>query len=296
MPLAQESSPILVTGSHRSGSTWLANMLSLADNTLVAHEPFNIEPWAYSLDGMAEQWFTYAPALPQQAALKAFEKVLDRRARKVFLKGQPQHWLPPLRHGRLIVKDPIAALSSNWLASNFELELVVLIRHPAAFAASLKRLGWTHPFEHFLGQEMLMRDLLEPYRSKLTSAPDDVVEQAGIIWLCLYGVLSHYLEKNPGWLLKKHEDLSRDPIPQLKDLYEKLGLEWTAAVESKVKSYTRSANPVSAPEGTAHQLKRNSVANISEWQRSLSEKEVERVYELTHPVSDLYYPDEEWGY
>ena len=52
-----------MTGSHRSGTTWLANMLSLADGSLMGHEPFNIEPWAYSLGGLADRWFTYAPGL-----------------------------------------------------------------------------------------------------------------------------------------------------------------------------------------------------------------------------------------
>jgi hypothetical protein len=61
---------------------------------LVAHEPFNIEPWAYALDGLAKHWFTYAPALPQDAALEAFDKVLRRRTRKIFLKNQPQYWFP----------------------------------------------------------------------------------------------------------------------------------------------------------------------------------------------------------
>jgi hypothetical protein len=271
-------------------------MLSFADGTLLAHEPFNIEPWAYALNGMAKQWFTYAPALPQEAALKAFDKVLERRTRKIFLKKEPRHWLPPLRRGRLIIKDPIAALSSDWLANNFELDVVVLMRHPAAFAASLKRLGWAHPFEHFLEQEMLMGDYLEPYRSLIASPTEDIVEQAGIIWICLYGVLSAYLEKNPGWILRKHEDLSRDSIPELKELYGKLGLEWTAATERKVESYTHAANPANAPEGIAHQLRRDSVTNISKWRRSLSEEEVGRVYEFTHPVASLYYSDEEWGY
>ena len=57
-------------------------MLALAEDTLIAHEPFNIEPWAYALDGLAKHWFTYAPALPQDAALEAFDKVLRRRTRK----------------------------------------------------------------------------------------------------------------------------------------------------------------------------------------------------------------------
>src|SRR5918997_6336868 len=210
--------PILITGSHRSGSTWLASMLALSKNSLMAHEPFNIEPWAYALDGLAKYWFTYAPALPQDAALKAFSKVLERRTRKIFLKNELQYWIPPLRRGRLIVKDPIAALSSDWLARNFGLEVVILVRHPAAFAASLKRLNWRHPFEHFLGQEVLMQRHLEPYRAEIESRPENIAEQAAIIWKCIYGVLFAYLDSNANWVVRKHEDLSSNPVAELSNL------------------------------------------------------------------------------
>jgi hypothetical protein len=287
--------PILITGSHRSGSTWLATMFALSEDSLIAHEPFNIEPWAYALDGLAKYWFTYAPALPQDAALEAFSKVLERRTRKIFLKNEPQHWIPLLRRGRLIIKDPIAALSSDWLARNFDLEVIVLVRHPAAFAASLKRLGWRHPFQHFLEQEMLMQRHLEPYRDEIASEPEDIAEQAAIIWKCLYGTLFTYLDSNPNWLIRKHEALSGDPVVELRGLYEVLGLEWTAAVEENVMKYTRSGNPVSVPKDTVHQLRRDSTANIARWKEILTEEEIARVYEITQPISGLYYPDEDWG-
>jgi len=104
-------------------------MLALSSNSLVAHEPFNIQPWAYALDGLAKYWFTYAPALPQAVVFEAFSKVIERRTRKIFLKNQLQHWIPPVRRNqRLIIKDPIAALSSEWIAKNFDLEVIVLVR------------------------------------------------------------------------------------------------------------------------------------------------------------------------
>ncbi len=171
-------------------------MLALTEETLVAHEPFNIEPWANALDGLAKHCFTYAPALPQDAALEAYDKVLRRRTRRIFLKNQPQDWFPPLRSGRLIVKDPIAALSSDWLARNVDFEVVVLVRHPAAFAASLKRLNCRHPFGHFLTQAMLMERCLDPYRAELESKPENIAEQAAIIWKCIYGVLFAYVDSN----------------------------------------------------------------------------------------------------
>jgi hypothetical protein len=294
--MTSESSgkPILITGSHRSGSTWLASMLALSEDTLIAHEPFNIEPWAFALDGLARYWFTYAPALPQDAALEAFGRVLERRTRKIFLKSQPQHWFPPLRRGRLIVKDPIAALSCDWLAKNFDLEVIVLVRHPAAFAASLKRLGWKHPFDHFLKQEMLMRTHLERHRAEIENQPEDIVEQAGLIWKCLYEVLFSYLESNPNWLAVKHEVLSGNPVAELRTLYEILGLKWTPVVEERVVRHTRSGNPVNVPKGAVHQLRRDSAANIWRWQEILTEKEKSRIYEITYPVSGPHYPDEDW--
>jgi hypothetical protein len=287
--------PILITGSHRSGSTWLASMLALSENTLIAHEPFNIEPWAYALDNLAEYWFTYAPALPQDAALKAFDKVLKRQTNRIFLKSQPQHWVPPLRRGRLIIKDPIAALSSDWLASNFDLEVIVLVRHPAAFAASLKRLKWGHPFEHFLKQEMLMQEHLEPYRTEIASKPENIAEQAAIVWKCVYGVLSDYLDSHPNWIVTKHDVLSSNPVAELKDLYKILELEWTATVESEVVKFTQSGNPVEVPDGTVHQLRRDSAANISRWKTILTKEEVARVYQVTRPICHLYYPNVAWG-
>lgn len=286
--------PILITGSHRSGSTWLANMLALTDNTLIAHEPFNIESWAYGLDGLAKHWFTYAPALPQDEALQAFDKVIKQQTRKIFLKNQPQHWFPPLRGGRLIIKDPIASLSSDWISRNFALEVVVLIRHPAAFAASLKRLGWRHPFEHFLEQEMLMQRYLKPYEDELVEKPDDIVRQAGLAWKILYTVLRTHIANNPGWIVKKHETLSTNPVAELKRLYETLGLQWNAAVESKVNEYTQTGNPTDVPGDTVHQMRRDSVANVHRWKKVLTEKETVQLREITHPISDLYYSEEDW--
>jgi hypothetical protein len=270
-------------------------MLALTDDTLVAHEPFNIEPWAYALDGLAKRWFTYAPALPQDAALEAFDKVLTRRTRKIFLKNQPQYWFPPLRGGRLIVKDPIAALSSDWLSRNFDLEVVILVRHPAAFAASLKRLNWKHPFEHFLQQEMLMERYLDPYRAEITSRPENIAEQAAIIWKCIYGVLFTYLDNNANWLVRKHEDLSSNPVAELSNLCKTLGLEWTKTVEDQVVKYTQSGNPVTAPEGTVHQIRRDSAAIVSRWKETLTKEEIAGVYRISLPVSERLYTDEDWG-
>jgi hypothetical protein len=41
----------------------VARILGLAVDTLIAYEPFSIQPWAYAFDGFAKFWFTFAPGL-----------------------------------------------------------------------------------------------------------------------------------------------------------------------------------------------------------------------------------------
>jgi hypothetical protein len=101
----------------------------------------------------------------------------------------------------------------------------VLVRHPAAFAASLKRLNWRHPFGHFLTQAMLMERCLDPYRAELESKPENIAEQAAIIWKCIYGVLFAYVDSNANWLVRKHEALSGSHVVELGSLCKALGLE-----------------------------------------------------------------------
>jgi hypothetical protein len=286
--------PILITGSHRSGSTWLASMLALAKGTTMVHEPFSIAPWAYALDGLARHWFTYAPALPGDAALAAFDKVLKCKTGRVFLRRQIQRWVPPSRGGRLIVKDPIACVSSEWLANNFGLEVIVLVRHPAAFAASLKRLRWGFPFDHLLEQDSLMDEHLQPYRSEIERRPMEIVEQAAVLWKCLYSIIFTYVDRNPEWIVRTHEQLSREPVAGLKELYETLDLRWTEAIENQIKSHTKAGNPVAAPEGIAQQMTRDSTANTMLWRRTLTEEEIACVYAITHEMASRYYSREDW--
>jgi len=58
---------------------------------------------------------------------------------------------------------------------------------------------------------MLMQRHLEPYRAEIASKPQDIVEQAAIIWKCIYSVLVTYLDSHPNWLASKHEVLSSTP-------------------------------------------------------------------------------------
>lgn len=289
-----ENKPILLTGAHRTGTTWLANMLALSKGMQIASEPFNLMGWAYKLDGLVDNWFTYVPALPEEKVINAYRKVMDCKTGRIYGRKKIQRYFPFTRKGRLIIKDPIACMSSDWLANKFELDVLVTIRHPAAFALSLKRMNWSFDFNHLLRQEKLVDDYLSLFIKEMEAQPSEVVEQAALVWKIIYHVLSQYIYKNPEWIMVKHEDISRKPIEELRVLYDRLGLIWSNKIEMQVKQYTGKGNPVNPKQGVAHQMVRDSKKNIDRWKKLLSKDEVYTVKRVTAGVAEKYYCEADW--
>jgi hypothetical protein len=139
---------ILVTGSHRSGTTWIANVISKAKKTRYIAEPFNIKKRKNSPFNF---WFEYlidSPVEHQENVsnyIESFYKILHfnnfkRLTKKRSLKGIYYYLLDLKRRStaRTVIKDPIAIMSAEWMYENFDLDIIVLIRHPAAFVSSLK--------------------------------------------------------------------------------------------------------------------------------------------------------------
>ena len=52
---------------------------------------------------------------------------------------------------------------------------------------------------------------------------------------------------------------------------------------------------MTAPEGTVHQIRRDSAAIVSRWKEILTKEEIAGVHRIARPVSDRLYSDEDWG-
>lgn len=286
---------ILVTGSHRSGTTWLARMLALARGTVpLVFEPFNADPTQFRLGGLTDRWFAYAGDLDQEALRRLFRRILAGNERKLMLRRQWHWWNPLPTRGRVIVKDPIASMSSEWLSENFDMAVVVLVRHPAGFASSLKRLDWRFDWDNFLGQPHLMTDHLEPFRAEIEARPRDIAAQAAVLWRCIYSVLLTYAGRNPSWVVRTHESLSDDPVARIGELYGLLDLNWTPRVSASIQAHTRKGNPVAAPEGVIHALVRDSAAAVRNWKKILTPEEVDHLRDSTYEMASRFYSDEDW--
>ena len=203
-----------------------------------------------------------------------------------------------LRRDRPLVKDPIAVLAAPWLAHEFGMQVVVMIRHPAAYAGSLRRLHWTHDFSHFLDQPGLVDTLVPDLRADIEEfarRPPDIVDQAALLWNVIYTVIDRYRVEHPDWLFVRHEDLSADPAGGFRRLFGRLALVYSPTVARFVEETSSASNPAEADEGVVHTLRRDSAASVRTWHDRLTADEVARVRARTEETAALFYADSAWS-
>jgi hypothetical protein len=300
--------PILVTGAHRSGTTWVGKMLALAPGVAYIHEPFSPKaPKGLSPAGF-ERYFTvvtrenegrYRAGLKRSLALRYDVSAQLRSAKswRDVVRIPRDYWRlhRTRRSGRRpLMKDPIALLSAEWLAESFGMDVVVLIRHPAAFAASLKRLGWKHSFATFI-QDGGVPEVVRPYEAEIreqAERPGEIMAQAALLWRLLYNAVDGYRDRHPDWAFVRHEDASAEPVATFERLYAQLGLDFTPAAREAIARASAPENP--AALATPYAVELDSAASLGRWRDELTAEEVATLRERTRDVWPRFYSDEDW--
>lgn len=206
--------PILVTGSPRSGSTWVGNVLALDRNSGYVHEPFNNHcPPGLCRAGLHD--FTYITAENEALYLDALSDTLAwrysttaelrtlRTPRGLARLARDFAYFEAMRQrgARMIVKDPLAIFSADWLAQRFGAQVVVIIRHPASFVASMRAAGFVMHFKSLHSQPRLIEERLAPFAEAIAAAtpnPSDSIAANTLLW----NVLHHHIDQ----LQSEHPD------------------------------------------------------------------------------------------
>ncbi len=302
--------PILVTGAHRTGTTWVGRMLAADPHTAYISEPLNVLHRPGVLRARVPLWYTYVTDENEGALLSSFHETLAYRYHLLAEIGSLRSghdflrmcrdagifWRGLLLRQRPLLKDPFAVFSLPWFVRRLNCEVVVTVRHPAGFASSLKRLNWPFDFRDLLAQPLLMRDQLEPYRSQMEAMPsDDIIGQASLLWTMVYRGVQAACRSLPQVRVVRHEDLSVEPVAGFRELYAQLGLEFTPRVEQAIRASSSSENPAELSRKHVHSVRLDSRANLHNWKRRLSPEEIRRVRTLTEEVARDYYPDVDWN-
>lgn len=262
----------VVTGMHRSGTTWFGSLFSVLDDYAVLHEPFNynhgiknVPRWYLDYDNLDDRYFVEQGLSSLLQGRAKFNRPFLRHARtksilkKILGTGAERNYKDSLNSGvrNLILKDPFLIKMTPYLLSK-GIPTIVIVRHPAAIFQSLNRMGWFGNME-FLPQ---CRAGLPAYDSDFGAE-----YYTARLWSELYSPVlkchkSHLSEK---LLILSHEDFFDDLVDGCAKISNLLGAGTSV---DKMFAYVRrtSTADLVVPKGKkVHSLARNSKALAGSW-------------------------------
>lgn len=302
-----DKKPILITGSHRSGTTWVGKMIAKSPEIAYIKEPFSLKHRPGICGAKFDFWFPYINKENEELYAKHIENTLKfdynyygeiKKIKKlgdikVFLRDSLKFKYYSIKQLRPLIKDPIALLSSEWLHNKYNFDVIVLIRNPYAFAASLKLRNWNHSFNHFLKQPLLIKDHLYSFEDEIKEYAKkdyDIVDQAILLWRILHLIIFKFKKKHPDWIFLRHEEVSLNPIEEFKKIFEKLDLDFCDNVKHNIirhSNYNKTGNN----NYSVSNIKRNSRGNLDNWKKILTESEIARIKDKTCDICHEFYPD-----
>jgi len=313
---------ILITGAHRSGSTWVGSMFNLSSRVKLINEPFHIENSKnlYALD-FIDYWFYYLTEDDIQKYFKRLEHVygitytlsdlIINFNRINFMRGK----LGAIKNFfffklykdivqiRPVVKDPLAFFSAERLFNILQPEMLILIRHPAAFVSSIKRMSevekeWGVNFMFdWIALKEFHPAISEKYKNEIIELKESVSWLSGgiLLWRIFHETILYYKNKFANdWHFVKHEDLSRDPVSEFKTLFAAFSIPFTQKIEREIIINTGGGNPIEVTGKKLHHLKRNSKEAIFNWKNRLTDHEIQFIYDSTNDLSLNFYDNNEW--
>jgi hypothetical protein len=316
------SLPIVLTGMHRSGGSWVAKMIEGGGGVVHVNEPFNRRHPPGLTPGILRvpPPLSYQHVGPHNEAehLDGFRDMLElrygltaelRTNHGVYDLAKAAKYMAAFTYGRArglrpLIDDPYMVFAAEWLADRLDCRVVMLVRHPAGIVSSLKRIGggWSDNLPDIAAQPELVQRYLSSHAADLERAagqPLEPVSHGALLWLLIHTAIAQQLAKHPDFVLVRYEDLATDPMAGFRDLYERLDLAWSPRAERTVRegSMARDASRRGAwgrvgIARTAYQPMQ-SRANAWAWRERLSPEEIAAVIRTTRSVaSEFYSPSE----
>ncbi|MGK7894470.1 MAG: sulfotransferase [Xenococcus sp. (in: cyanobacteria)] len=313
--------PILVTGSPRSGSTWVGKMIANSSSVLYIDEPFlpmgktksrkiNVNSRRIGVCGAKfDLWFKYITEQNEADYYKYFNKtsclsfntleaiklVTGFTTTKLFMKSYWEFFAGRLNQTRPLFKDPIAVFSAEWLAQKFNMDVIVTIRHPLAFVGSLKKANWKFDLSDLVEQPLLFKDYLYPFEDQLKGYDNEkisIIDNSILLWKLIYYVIAQYQKKYKNWIFVRHEDISQQPIQYFEEIFQKLKLQYTDEIRQKIVKSSSNKNS-DIEQYVWNELIRDSKKNLLSYKNRLNPEEIDKVLCETEEIAKIFYSQNE---
>ncbi len=304
--MKDNNSPILVTGCHRSGTTWIGKTISQHSKVRYVQEPFHVHYPDEIVSLKLDTWFTHFESSDQKEEIaSSFDSLLlsnpiqgaieKCRAAGITVKLPlkfSKYLALELLRPRILVKDPLALLSAGWLYETYDFKVICMIRNPFAFVSSVKAAGWDFDFENLRKQDALMTGLLSDFTDQIDAlcadkTAGDFIDRAILLWKILNSVILKYRDQYPNWFFVRHEDVVMEPQYQFQRIFDYLDLDLDSKILRYVNKYTSDAN---AEESTSvFYQPRSRQSTLYAWKEKLSSSEIDRIQAATAEITVQLY-------
>lgn len=219
---------LLVAGTHRSGSTWLAELVNSRMHYRLVFEPVEHARDA-AISAVNRQYLRPGTDLPYLR--HRFGNLLTGTERSYYL---DKHNTQFVCRGRLI-KGVSMSLMLKWFRTEFpEVPILFLIRDPLLYVASSLKMDWLQPIEpsFWLGQRELMFDHLGPHVDTIAGATTDV-EKFMIEW-CILNAVPLRQFSDDEWHIVSYSNVVNKPEQSLRDIFTYLRVPFDDAILARV--------------------------------------------------------------
>ena len=302
---------IVLTGMHRSGTTFPGKIMNTIGEVLQIHEPFNPLFGCEGVDTVypfaGETRDKAAPALEKivgdllrlkckykaQASSDTFLKGISRRlvggrGGISLLQARLKSLLLSKDRASILVKDPFAFLMTPFLVKRHDAKVIIMVRHPVAVWNSIKRMEWKFSFSNFASPDFFQLDENRGCDVELLDRMDDVRKIANL-WVILYRQALLYASRyGRNVLLVRHEDLCVDAVSVMRVMTQFAQLLPPPDFSEQIRKFTEHGK-VNAQQGKLHDFRRNSRELAWSWTRREHAAEENELRHLAGElVNELY--------
>lgn len=277
---APESS-IVVFGSGRSGTTWLADSLASMINRQVIFEPLNKNHFS-EIESLTDGW-GYPYYLRPDSDRADWEHFLHRA-----LTGQLRnYWTDNVRTSvwpeGYVVKLVRACMLIGYINQNFHPQLIWVVRHPCAVVAS--KLNAKPPWHPRPAKLLLQTELVEDYLSLLPGSLetiDNIVEANAALYAIENAIALNQL-RDVRHCRVHYEELLLSPDATLNRILQFLNQHNTEVNTSLLKVPSRMTHV-----GKSYQ---NSEQRLTAWQKQLTAEEIDVILSWCRHTNLPWYDD-----
>jgi hypothetical protein len=279
--------PIVIVGLPRSGTTWTMRALAAAAGSTPISEADNEDKYPMLRPGDQAPPYRDLWDWILQGANETRRSLWARRllgpGRETRLhqgRSDPITWLAgtlardprprPADAGaggtpRIVAKSIHAQLSVEWLAATFDIDVLLLLRHPASVLASWMELNLKDGRNSTLESRPEIRArYLEPWGVP-QPGPDPIERMSWRIGL-LIAAVEDAKSRHSEWQLQTHDELCIDPKSAFRQLYDGFGLPWGQPAEDFLDEHNT--------QGSGFVIKRVASELPNSWQHRLTEEQV----------------------